>query len=107
MYRMVSLLAVSVALIALTAPAEAASFNCHRKLTHTEAAICDNGNLSALDSSLSRLYRRVLKIAAPIDRPVIVRDQIRWLGQRNACGANTGCIGSAYRVRIDFLTGDI
>lgn len=107
MYRIASLLAVSAAVFSLTAPVEAASFNCHRKLTHTEAAVCDNAKLSALDTSLSALYRRVLKIAAPIDRPFIVRDQVRWLGKRNACGANVGCIRSAYRERIDFLVGDI
>ena len=107
MLRRVLVMSAGLALLLVPASAEAASFNCHRKLTHTEAAVCDNAKLSALDTSLSALYRRVLKIAAPIDRPFIVRDQVRWLGKRNACGANVGCIRSAYRERIDFLVGDI
>ena len=107
MIRPIFVVAAGIALLSLPASAEAASFNCHRTLIHTEAAICDNAKLSALDTSLSALYRRVLKIAAPIDRPFIVRDQVRWLGKRNACGANTKCIASAYTSRIEFLTGDI
>ena len=107
MIRPIFVVAAGIALLSVPASAEAASFNCHRTLTHTEAAICDNAKLSALDTTLSDLYRRVLKIAAPIDRPLIVRDQVRWLGKRNACGANTKCIASTYTARIAFLMGDV
>lgn len=107
MLQRVFVMTAGIALLMAPASAEAASFNCHRKLTHTEAAICDNAKLSALDTSLSALYLRVLKIAAPIDRPYIVRGQVRWLGKRNACGANSRCIAAAYTSRIEFLTGDI
>ena len=105
MYRSAAFTVVAlVASLALApAPAVAASFNCSGHLNHTEAAICDNGNLSDLDSRMASLYftrRHQLHGAA---RAQLIADQVNWLGARNSCGADVNCLIDAYTGRIHIM----
>jgi len=100
------LAAVAFAATAATlaaAPASAASFNCGRHLNHTEAAICDNANLSDLDSRMASLYERRREQLHGADRHQLEAEQVSWLSSRNACGANVDCLIDAYTSRIHIM----
>jgi uncharacterized protein len=84
-------------------PAGAASFDCTAGLTHTEAAICDNGDLSNLDSRMAAVYTAIMRRAPFAFRKQVQHDQIVWLQARDACGANTDCLWNAYTARIQIL----
>ena len=89
-------------------PAAAAgpSFSCSgNNLLPTEAAICANDNLSALDVALAALYDNVYKKTSGAARDQLVAAEKAWIAERDACGANVGCITNAYRVRIAQLGG--
>lgn len=85
--------------LASTTPSEAASFNCNRRLTVTEAVICANPGLSNLDSEMAWKYRAALA-NYPALRSATKSRQVSWLGSRNACGANVACLRNAYKSRI-------
>ena len=97
------LAAATLALIAFAPASQAASFGRYGKLTYTERAICDNPNLSKLDSQMARRYRQVINSVSYGLRRHVQHDQIVWLGSRNACGANVDCIEQAYRYRMSVL----
>jgi uncharacterized protein len=86
-----------------TAPVSAASFNCGRHLTHTEAAICDNANLSDLDSRMASLYYTRLHQLHGSSRAGLQADQVDWLASRNSCGADVDCLTNAYTSRIHIM----
>ena len=90
-------------LAAFAAPASAASFNCGGRLTHTEAAICDNGNLSQLDSHMASLYFTRRNQLHGYMRGQFDTDQRAWLGSRNSCGADVDCLTGAYTSRIHIM----
>lgn len=95
----------SIALLATlqAGSANAASFSCRGPHNHTEAAICDNARLSAKDSEMAFVYGQQLRALPLSQRRVLRGQQIRWLGQRNGCGANVGCLFQAYNLRINDL----
>jgi uncharacterized protein len=103
MTRIASLVAGAIAVVALSGAAHAASFNCHGRISYTERTICDNPGLSAADNQMASLYFSVYNNAGPGLRPAIQHQQIRWLGWRNRCGANVGCLWTAYNRRIQNL----
>ena len=83
------------ALLAVTQPAMAQSFNCRHADTRTEEAICDNPQLRALDRRMSWAYARALRSG-----DTSTREQRRWLASRDACGGSDGCIRAAYVQRL-------
>ena len=97
-------LASIVSLAALPGSASAASFNCYAHLTYTEKAICDNPGLSNADSQLTSIYYSLLNSAGPGARRAIQMRQYHWLGERNRCGANVGCLWNKYNRRIQLLS---
>ena len=100
MSRLSSLFLAGVALIALSSAASAASFSCYGNLTYTERAICDNPNLSNLDSVMASTYFQMLGGSSKTLKRALQRDQIGWLRSRNSCGANVGCLSAAYHNRL-------
>ena len=99
-----SLATFALAALALAAaPASAASFNCGGHRTYTEAAICDNANLSDLDSRMASLYYTRLHQLHGASRTGLQADQFNWLSARNSCGANVDCLTNAYTSRIHIM----
>ncbi len=69
----------------------------------TERTICDDADLSRLDSVLNVAYRR-----AKHDSPHALTDieyvQKHWLlGQRNLCGTDAACLSKRYNEQIQIL----
>jgi uncharacterized protein len=79
--------------------AEAASFNCAKAANPTEAAICANPELSALDTTLAGAYAR--RLAAD---PAVRQVQRAWILDRNAgCGKDAACLGRMMNAELDWL----
>jgi uncharacterized protein len=96
--------AVALSLLAMSGSANAASFNCSKSgLTYTEASVCDNGRTSHLDSVMARGYFRDLRHTYGWERHRIIANQINWLHDRNACGADVRCLNQLYKARIQDL----
>ena len=100
MSRISCMILAGAALLALSSTANAASFSCYGNLTYTERAICDNPNLSNLDSQMASTYFQMIGGSSKTLRRVLQRDQLGWLQRRNGCGANVGCLSAAYHSRL-------
>ena len=91
------------ALVAIAPASNAASFVCSSHITYTERAICDNPGLSYLDSHMASLYFGLYNHLYGGARFSLRQGQIQWLGSRNGCGANVGCLATLYHGRINYL----
>jgi uncharacterized protein len=87
------------------------SFACTGKLTPTEAAICRDDDLAALDRALAAAFKAKLDaIAAGTahadddDRDAVAITQKAWIAHRNECGPDKACIRKAYAIRTGTLT---
>lgn len=99
-------ISLAAAISALSRPAASASFSCmaYEDLGRAEQTVCTHRRLGALDERLDSWYRRALIRAGYFDQTDNVKQQQRaWLRERNACGANPGCLHRVYRTRIDAL----
>jgi uncharacterized protein len=105
MKTVLALAIATCAFAALAPAADAASFRCSGRLTATEAAICGNGQLSRLDSEMASTYFRAINAVSPALRKRLQRDQVQWLGSRNACGGNAGCLTALYNDRLNTMYG--
>ncbi len=76
------------------------SFDCARAATPTEIAICTAPELGDLDTTMARLYTGLRSGAGAATRTRLRDDQRAWLRQRNACGADLGCLRAVYDRRI-------
>lgn len=87
----------------LSSLAAAASFDCNKAQTPIEHAICDDAQLSALDSELAEAYQRAIKGQG--DAAEQLRAQQRaWLKSRAPGGrVDSAALKDAYRARIDEL----
>ena len=93
--------AATVALIALAAPAGAASFNCGKAATADEQAICASSVLSDLDVQMAKLYGVRMQIPMLMGARGAAQDEQRaWLADRRACGGDVACIVQSYQQRI-------
>lgn len=95
----------------LRADAAEPSFPCTGSLNATEAAICSDESLAALDRIVAAAYRNKfdglpVESANALDELVrsLVITQKAWLAHRDRCGADKGCIYTAYVVRRASLT---
>jgi uncharacterized protein len=90
------------------------SFACTGALNPTEAAICADETLAALDRMVATAFRNQfdglpIESANALDQVVksLVITQKAWLAHRNSCGADLGCIYKAYRTReAALIAGD-
>ncbi len=105
MMRTVPALCAIAAALCLPAAANAASFDCAKAATPTEHAICDNPQLSHLDDQTSGLYYTLISNGSltPAQVSQVKSQQVKFLQQRNACGANYNCLVSAYTAQIMYL----
>jgi uncharacterized protein len=88
----------SVFTVFLVGNSSAASFNCKLSKTTTEKAVCVDWTLNAFDEVLAERYQKALQKA---EDPVQVKvDQRKWLDLRNACDADSACLGKAYETRL-------
>ncbi len=91
------------ALLAVAAPAAAASFDCARAGSAVERTICGDTGLSRLDEVFAEAYRQARSAAATPD--ALRAQQLAWLrAERDAC-RDSGCIDRVYRKRIGLLHG--
>ena len=99
-------LALSLALTLLWVPGmlPAASLDCNtRRLGETEAAICQDSQLSrAEDQISSRLggFARRLSFGQYLG---VRHWHAGWAQERSRCGAERGCLAASYRAQIRFL----
>lgn len=81
-----------------------ASFDCQKAGTPTEKAICSDVALARLDRSLADSYTQALSWASDEAEKTKIRDAQRtWIGERNACGADVGCLTGGYDARLEAL----
>jgi uncharacterized protein len=87
------------------------SFPCTGSLNATEAAICSDESLAALDRVVAAAYGSKfdglpVESANALDELVksFVITQKAWLAHRDRCGADKGCIYKAYVIRRASLT---
>jgi uncharacterized protein len=103
------------ALLALQSAGQAGaanpSFACNVALTPTEAIICADDTLAALDRALASAYQNKfdglpIESAAALDQVVksLVVTQKAWLAHRDSCGTDRACVYQAYRLRKAALT---
>ena len=91
----------TVTLVAATAPAGAASFDCAKAATADEQAICASSVLSDLDTQMATLYGVRMQIPMLMGARGAAQDEQRaWLTQRHACGGDVACIVQSYQQRI-------
>jgi uncharacterized protein len=83
--------------LSLSATVSAASFDCKKATTKVEKLICDNSELSKLDSELAETYKEAVR-----KDPTVRADQSQWLKQRNTC-TDAKCLNAQYKERINDL----
>lgn len=76
------------------------SFDCARAGTSTEIAICSNPDVAHLDGLMADLYYALRSRLTRPQQATLTRQQREWLRLRDACGADAGCLVSAYEFRI-------
>lgn len=81
------------------------SFDCGKASTRTEHAICASPVLSALDREIAEAYAAARSGAGAAEKDEIKRRQIGWIGQRDSCGGEMGCLEAAMRQRLAALGG--
>lgn len=89
------------------APAAAAtpSYSCAGSLAPTEAVICSDDSLAALDRQLAAAYTKMYASFPASERGALTSVQKTWLAQRNACRTDKTCIRNAYLARLKQLGG--
>lgn len=88
-----------IAIIVAIAPAlaQAASFDCDLPdLKPDERAICDNRDLNDADVKMVTTLDLLAGLFAMGMRGSMMDQQVMWLHQREACGADVACIRDAY-----------
>lgn len=82
-------------LIITPGQADAASFDCGKASTLVEKAVCADPELSALDEEMAGRYRIISAMTPDRDAK---KEQLYWLGLRNAC-KDKNCIQSVLQER--------
>ncbi|AUI68219.1 lysozyme inhibitor LprI family protein [Beggiatoa leptomitoformis] len=85
---------------------QAASFDCKKARAELEQTICNDADLSALDSQLGDTYKTLLKSASKRETEYLRETQRYWAQTRgNNCDIrNADCLAALYRQRIATLT---
>lgn len=90
-----------LALLALAAVSNAASFNCDKAGSSVEKTICADAALSQLDDLMAQSYKKALASAARKD--AVKSQQVAWITkERNVC-KDAACIEQAYKKRLAAL----
>lgn len=106
MIRLATLAALAAATV--TAPAQAASFDCAKAGTPVETAICQNSRLSEQDTEMAALWFAYNKVPMLMGANGARRDAAtEFLRLRDACGSDVACLGRVYDARIAALRAEI
>ncbi len=76
---------------------------CPSAATATEKAICGDEQLSSLDLKMSRLYFAKLRRRDASGKARLRNSQRTWIGARDACGRDVGCILRKYEDRVRYM----
>jgi len=86
----------------------AQSYDCARASTPTEETVCKHRDLANLDVEMATLYGVVQKLPMMMGSRGAQTDAAHdFLTKRDACGADTSCLKSAYDARISALKSTI
>ncbi|MEM7443365.1 MAG: hypothetical protein AAF414_08570 [Pseudomonadota bacterium] len=86
----------------------AASFDCSQAKSPDEIAICNNPELSALDSEMGGLWYAYNLLPFLMGESGNRRDEaVAFLQTRGQCGSDVSCLTQAYRSRIATLQQDL
>lgn len=92
----------------VSAPADAASFDCAKAKAPDEIAVCADVRLSEMDTEMGALWfsyeQFPFLMGMNSDRMGDAQD---FLQTRAACSMDTDCLQAAYRARITALKADI
>lgn len=103
MRGLMSLVALMLLLL-LTAPIQAASYDCAKATAVDEVAVCRDGTTSALDSEMGALLYAYDKVPLLMGGSGARRDDAEaFLTTRAACGADLTCLRRVYGARIAAL----
>lgn len=75
------------------------SFDCGSARTRSEATICSDPGLAALDREMAAQFRSAMMQADRSQRRLLERTRDRFLSYRDRCGTNQ-CIAETYRSRM-------
>jgi len=91
---------------ALSGNVAAASFDCQKAKSELEHVLCDNAELSLLDSRLGGTYNTLTKMLNSAEVKQLRAAQTAWLGTRiTECTAKSvDCLKRLYQKRIDTLS---
>jgi uncharacterized protein len=97
--------AVLIAQSAVPVAAANPSYSCGGNLAPTEAVICSDDSLAALDRQLAAAYTSMYASFPASERSTLTSVQKNWLAQRNACRTDKTCIRNAYLARLKQFGG--
>lgn len=88
--------------------ARAAGFDCSKASAPDERAVCDNPQLSALDSEMTGLWYAYSRVPMLMGSSGNRQDEAQaFLARRRQCGSDAACISAAYTARIATLQQEI
>lgn len=93
--------------IALATNAMSASFDCTLASNDTEKAICDYGELSALDDIMALTYANAPAVVGWMSVEVLRIEQREWIVERNKCGSDLNCIYGSYIDRLKQISAGV
>jgi uncharacterized protein len=97
------LISLTAALLLISAPAMAASFDCAKAASAVEKIVCADKDISALDDELNKLYQDRLAVA--IDKPGLKSMQRNWLKSLSQRCKDADCVKMDYDIQIETLKG--
>ncbi len=106
MYKSIGALLGACAILSTPAFAAKPGFNCSKASHEIEQLICNDDELAALDVSLTKLYKTVLKNTPAAAQKRLKSEQIGWSKGRNDCwksGDQRACVKGEYETRIKEL----
>ena len=84
---------VALLILFIAAPAYAKpSFDCGTARLPAELTICRVINLGDMDAQIASQFSEIMSLATEADKGELKSEQRAWLQQRNACGADIGCL---------------
>jgi len=107
--RTLALLLLQVSVSTSLAFAGQPSYDCAKARSWSEIAVCNDDALADLDRQVAELYRSRGAALSGEERKNLIRDQRKWLQQREQCRhlANpSACLIDVYHVRIAQLGGE-
>ncbi len=87
-----------MAVLALTATAEAQSVNCGSPSGPGQQLVCANPDLRGMDQRIGGQYRRAIAFGEPPDYFRLKRSQKPYLAARDAC-RSTACLDRVFKKR--------